>query len=197
MIYDPANLIRGLGGVENTRRVLDGFRQRVKRAGLPGVHLQLTLYSSQQSLNLTGIDGESLRMDPFDLMHSLDMDSCSHYQFVHFTDVDRDYLEILRDVEAEYQRLSGSAKPYFPHVSVGWDNNPRFLGFRPGIVRNNTPDHFEQALRMAKAYADAHPCQPRLITVNSWNEWTETSYLQPDDRYGYGYLEAVRRVFRP
>ena len=34
-----------------------------------------------------------------------------------------------------------------------------------------------------------------LITINSWNEWTETSYLQPDNLYGYGYLEAVKRVF--
>jgi len=31
--------------------------------------------------------------------------------------------------------------------------------------------------------------------IDSWNEWTETSYLQPDDLYGYGYLEAVRNVF--
>ena len=23
-----------------------------------------------------------------------------------------------------------------------------------------------------------------FITVNSWNEWTETSYLQPDNLYG-------------
>ena len=34
-----------------------------------------------------------------------------------------------------------------------------------------------------------------LITVNSWNEWTEASYLQPDDLYGYGYLEAIKKVF--
>jgi hypothetical protein len=43
--------------------------------------------------------------------------------------------------------------------------------------------------------SDAHPAQPPLVTINSWNEWTETSYLQPDDLYGYGYLEAVRNVF--
>lgn len=30
---------------------------------------------------------------------------------------------------------------------------------------------------------------------NSWNERTETSYLEPDDLSGYGYLEAVKRVF--
>ena len=35
-----------------------------------------------------------------------------------------------------------------------------------------------------------------LVTINSWNEWTETSYLQPDNLYGYGYLEAVKEVFK-
>jgi hypothetical protein len=48
---------------------------------------------------------------------------------------------------------------------------------------------------MAKDYLDAHPVQQQLVTLNSWNEWTETSYLQPDDLYGYGYLEAVKKVF--
>jgi len=62
-------------------------------------------------------------------------------------------------------------------------------------VRNNTPQNFEKSLRMAKGYADAHPKQAPLITINSWNEWTETSYLQPDNVNGYGYLEAIKKVF--
>ena len=48
---------------------------------------------------------------------------------------------------------------------------------------------------MAKEYIDGHPEQKPLITINSWNEWTETSYLEPDDLYGYGYLEAIKKVF--
>ena len=48
---------------------------------------------------------------------------------------------------------------------------------------------------MAKDYVDSHSLPAPLITINSWNEWTETSYLQPDTLHGYGYLEAIRRVF--
>ena len=44
-------------------------------------------------------------------------------------------------------------------------------------------------------YVDAHPGQAPLITINSWNEWTETSYLMPCTMFGYGYLEAVKKVF--
>ena len=62
-------------------------------------------------------------------------------------------------------------------------------------MKNNTPENFEKALRKAKMFADANPKQKPLITINSWNEWTETSYLQPCTMYGYGYLEAIKRVF--
>lgn len=55
---------------------------------------------------------------------------------------------------------------------------------------------FERALRMAKQHVDTHDLPARLITVNSWNEWTEGSYLQPDDRTGYGYLEAVKAALK-
>ena len=67
--------------------------------------------------------------------------------------------------------------------------------FRGGIVKNNTPENFEKALLKAKNYADAHPGRAPLITINSWNEWTETSYLMPCTKYGYGYLQAVKKVF--
>jgi hypothetical protein len=39
--------------------------------------------------------------------------------------------------------------------------------------------------------------EPKLITINSWNEWSEGSYLEPDTRYGMAFLEAVQKVFPP
>ena len=85
--------------------------------------------------------------------------------------------------------------PYFPHVSIGWDNNARYNGRYTDVMEGPTPELFEKALIYAKHYLDTHPDQPKLITVNSWNEWTEGSYLQPDNLFGYGYLEALKNVF--
>ena len=94
----------------------------------------------------------------------------------------------------EWERLDKEFTiPYYPHVSIGWDNSPRT--WKSAVTRENTPERFEQALRKAKAYLDARPNLHPLITINSWNEWTETNYLQPDDVYGYGYLNAVKNVF--
>lgn len=195
MIYDVKNLIKGLGGVKETADAIAYFRERTREAGFPDLHLQITIWG-ERSVNLSGFDSNR-KGSTKDVVSLLGADSVSHYQFVHFTDVDRDYLDILADVCKEWERIDEEyTVPYFPHVSCGWDNNPRFRRFKEKVVKNNTPENVQKAFAYAKEYVDTHPSLPApLITVNSWNEWTETSYLQPDDLYGYGYLEAVRKVF--
>lgn len=195
MIYDLQNLIRGLGGVEETKRAFEYFREQTVKAGHCGLHLQLTAWS-EYAVNLSGVDPAS-KGSTREAVSLLGFDSISHYQFVHFVPIDRDYREILADVSREWERIDREygKTVYYPHISVGWDCNPRFQSFRPGIVKGNTPEAFEEGLRMAKNYIDTHDLAAPLITLNSWNEWTETSYLEPDDLYGYGYLEAIKRVF--
>ena len=194
MIYDINNLVRGLGGMEQTKEALESFRNKVKAAGFPDLDLQMTIWS-ESALNLSGFDANHVGSTK-DFVDILGFDSISHYQFAHFNNMGDDYLNILENVKKEWARIDKDYKvPYYPHVSIGWDNNPRFYGFKPDICYNNTPENVEKAFRMAKDYLDAHPEVHPLVTVNSWNEWTETSYLQPDDLYGYGYLEAIKKVF--
>ena len=176
------------------KKAFDWCREEVKRSGFEGLDLQLTLRSLIER-NITGIAGDNIGTQK-EIIEYLSFDGATHYQYVHFTDIDRDYLEIQKDVVKTWSSIDDDMSiPYYPHVSVGWDNNPRYRMQVGGIVKNNTPGNFEKALRDAKAFVDAHPEQAPLITINSWNEWTETSYLQPCSMFGYGYLEAIKIVF--
>ena len=192
MIYDVANFIKGLGGIKEASDAVKWFKQEVKKAGFPGLDLQFTMWAP--NLNYSGFDAGKTDKPGNEFVTRLGFTSTSHYQFAHFTNVNDDYNNIMERVRKEWERIDADFSiPYYPHISIGWDNSPRIT--QSAIVRDNTPENFAKALRDARDYADRHPNQVPLITINSWNEWTETSYLQPDNVYGYGYLEAVKKVF--
>jgi len=178
-IYDTDNLIKGLGGIEETKRAFSWLRNRAVQRGLPGVHLQFVIREHK------GIES----------ILELGYDSMTHYNFTCFTDFDRAYPDILVDVRKEWEIIDEKYNlRFFPTVALGWDNNPRYIDFNPGITTDTTPENIGKGLLMARDFADNHDGPP-LVIINSWNEWTETSYLQPDDINGYGYLEQVKKVF--
>ena len=192
MIYEVTNFIKGMGGVKEASEALQWFRQEVKKAGFPDLELQFTMYSTQ--FNLSGVDKEKVQRPEEAFMKQLGFNSLSHYQFAHYVWPDGDYDVLLERTKTEWTKIDSLfTMPYYPHISIGWDNSPR-IGKSPQ-VKNNTPENFAKGLRMARDYVDRHPDRAPLITINSWNEWTETSYLQPDNVNGYGYLEAVKKVF--
>ena len=132
----------------------------------------------------------------------LGIDSATIYNFIHWSS-DRGNPDYSTWAEAAAQRFDAAKKElglgmYFAHASVGWDTNPRFPtnSVMPTVL-NSTPAKFAVALRRAKDWTDKSTKEgmPKLITINSWNEWTEGSYLEPDTHFKFGYLEAIKEVF--
>lgn len=80
----------------------------------------------------------------------------------------------------------------FPCVIPNWDNTPR-LGRWGWVLQDASPELFSGQLRHALSLIEDRPLEKRIVFLKSWNEWAEGNHLEPDERYGRGYLEATRR----
>lgn len=79
-----------------------------------------------------------------------------------------------------------------PGAFVGWDNTPR-KNTRGSVVINNTPSKFENY--MVKQINNAkNKYHKDFIFMFAWNEWAEGGYLEPDEKYNYEYLQAIRNA---
>lgn len=83
------------------------------------------------------------------------------------------------------------AENEFPGIIPQWDNTPR-RDYKGLVYKGMNPDAFEKALRILKSKVDGRDVD--FVYVNAWNEWGEGAYLEPDEDYGYAYLEAIKRV---
>ena len=77
-----------------------------------------------------------------------------------------------------------------PGAFVDWDNTPRrqnrgmvYLGGSPEKFRN----YFSKLIRRAE---DVY--KKDYIFIFAWNEWAEGGYLEPDEKYKFRYLEAIK-----
>jgi hypothetical protein len=181
-VYEAWTLIDGLGGPDKAREAIDSFHAKARAAGLPGVHLNAVGWGR--------LDNEMIR--------SLGFDSVTSYCWVHHAGLP-DHTPYGRWAE-QSSEMWGTLRakwpvPYFPNVSMGWDNTPRFAWGK--TVTGNTPAEFRKALQQVKGFLDEQKTSPKIFTINAWNEWTEGSYLEPDATHKMAYLEAIQAIFPP
>lgn len=74
-----------------------------------------------------------------------------------------------------------------------FDNSPRKGKRGPTIVRGASPELFMKYLDCL-VRTNRTDQSEELLVINAWNEWGETAMLEPSDKYGYGYLEALKAV---
>jgi hypothetical protein len=181
-LFSIGDFLQGLGGLEQGREAIDYFRSETKKAGFPGLHLQQIVFGPPDTELVKKI--ETLGADSV---------TCYNWNGPHPEDYIQWGVEAMARIKKSDEALS---IPFFPNASIGWDDSPRFPEkTKEQIVHlNKSPRAFASFLQKAKEYCDQHPEQPKLITLFAWNEWIEGSYLLPDMKYGFDYLEAVKKV---
>ena len=74
-----------------------------------------------------------------------------------------------------------------------WDHTPK-SGVNGYLYSNCTPELFEIHARNTIEAVINKPQNRRICFLKSWNEWGEGNYMEPDLKYGKGYLKALRRA---
>ncbi len=189
MLYDTDTFVKW-DGVEKARERIAYLRAETKKAGYAGVHVMaLANFRSVQSLGVDSLTIYNWLYETWDRVNDKALPQLTY----------REWGETaLKNFNKAKAFASSMGAKYFPNITVGWDTNARYPASDVrNMVHGSNPADFEAFSRRVKDWADANiaPDDPKLITVNSWNEWTEGTYLEPDDRFGYGYLNALWRVF--
>jgi hypothetical protein len=181
----PVLFIYQAGNLPEPARFVEEWQKMAHDAGLGGLYLVAFLgeheYWSQVS------DG---------------FDAAVYFEFPFGRDVPTRAREHLRSrglvhspKRYPYADTAATAPPQvggrvFPSIYPNWDNTPR-MGNDGLVATGATPERFAVHARRAAELASAHPVGQQLMMIKSWNEWAEGNYLEPDDEFGRGRLEAL------
>ena len=195
-LFAPEDFVKQLGGADKARQVLDAARKQVRDAGLGEVHFAA----------FTGIPHSvpDMKKAGFDSMTSYNVTTMSS-GLTFPRDQFEEYDAFVERHEGYWDAMDTGQVPYCPVVTIGWDVTPRWeknipwppekshYPYTPRVI-NNTPEKFGNLVRRALRQVETAKLPVSAIFVNSWNEWTEGGALIPQQKYGAGYIEALKKA---
>ncbi|MDR1959627.1 MAG: glycoside hydrolase family 99-like domain-containing protein [Planctomycetaceae bacterium] len=179
-LYQPHDVARDLGGTDKARAAFDAMREACKKAGFDGLYLL----------------GEYRGTDPDFLKgyKNLGLD----YVFAYCWPV-HNSPDPQRAIDTQLHSIQEVQKhrdimPQIVTLSQGWS------GWKDeGSIWKLPPDDYEVLLRKGREFIEKNIPKDELgsqmLILDNWNEWSEGHYIAPHREYGFGYLDAVRRVF--
>lgn len=100
-----------------------------------------------------------------------------------------DYGRLMDNYYVEEDRWEN----VYPTLLPQWDRTPR-AGSKTEIVTGTSPEKFqhytEQAIRLIANKQPEH----QILFLKAWNEWGEGDYVEPDEKFGHGWLQAIRNA---
>ena len=185
VIYKPDD-------IPDTRQVMDFWRECAIKNGLPGLYLIGVSHRNEAwDPRDRGLDASIMQALPRRdgriprryLLTKLKLALQGNRHELTIWDYEEILPILLRSRPVDW--------PDYPLVLPNWDNTPR-SGTRGIVFHNSTPELFRTHLHDAVEKVLDRPTQERIVFLKAWNEWAEGNYVEPDLRFGHGYLEAIR-----
>ena len=100
-----------------------------------------------------------------------------------------DYADIIDNLTDAIEK----EEKVFPVICPNWDLSPR-RGAGGLIFHNSSPELFKRHVLNAIDLVRNKRDEYKIIFLKSWNEWGEGNYMEPDLKFGKGYIWALKEA---
>ena len=100
-----------------------------------------------------------------------------------------DYSRLMDHYYVEEDRWEN----VYPTLLPQWDRTPR-AGSKSEILTDSTPEKFQHYTEQAIQLIAHKQAEHQILFLKAWNEWGEGDYVEPDQRFGHGWLQAIRNA---
>lgn len=165
------------------------WQQLAKKEGLAGISFVGALWGQE---DLPEFDGTA-KIDPFELPKQSLIDKVMSLLKQRLLGYPRRIIDYDDVIECLMKKVLKENE--YPVITPNWDNTAR-CGNRGSVIVNATPKKFGKMIESAIAKVSQRELDKRIIFIEAWNEWAEGNYLEPDTKFGRGFLEAIKnKVF--
>lgn len=190
----PVLIVYRIDQFEETcaKHMLNNFRKIAQRNGFPDLYIMFTTaFKDRNRVKEWGGDA-LVEFPPHILWDCIDHYKPSGYLNPWFKGRILDACSFVKKKEYMMNYDTGI---YFRSALTSWDNTARKAVSGACVLQGLDPDTFKEWLAdIIEESQRIHSEEENIVFINSWNEWGEGSHLEPDLKYGYAYLKAVKDV---
>ncbi len=141
------------------------------------------------------VDGY-IKKDVFGQLLDFRNSNILHRAFRHFWGDSNNPFNLTYDYnDYATTRMARQSPPFkiYPGITPSWDNSSRRKGWF-FEMKNSNPELYGRWLRYIVKTFLPYTDEENFIFINAWNEWAEGNHLEPDLKWGRGYLEETLRA---
>ena len=187
----PVLFIYNSSVIPNVNQMVDSWRKRVKEEGFEGIYIveyistkctEPHIFNSEAVYEDEPLYSLRFQTNPFQKAYRLWRKKIKKTEYQDYDVINHMMMKKTRTYEGR-SIIQGC----FP----AWDNSPRRGTKGAMVVKGADAVKFEKYLRNILK-CERQDTSKEYIVINAWNEWGEGAVLEPSQKDGYSYLEAVK-----
>ncbi len=181
VVWDVKRVIKANAGPAGFARTLAQMNDVLRKRGLKDVYLvSIGGGKDRRAAGFSGITGYGY--------YGTDYDSKYQWRGGHSIP----YEDMVQHYETRWRGITAAnTLPYILPIGSNWDSRPRHRE-RARVIAGKTPGKFRVMCENSLKYVDQ---RVNMAIIEAWNEWGEGSFIEPDQEWGFAFLDVVRGVF--